>query len=57
MGGQSYRCPLCELGHWFMTQRALRDHLRGKHGLTGVNIRGVGDNVRIIGANRREPKP
>jgi hypothetical protein len=44
MGGMSFQCPLCpsDAPYWTTNPRALRDHLRDKHGIKGAEITGTG---------------
>lgn len=46
MGGQSYKCPMCN--RWFLAKGALRDHLKGKHKcVPPFEIKGVGPLTEV----------
>jgi hypothetical protein len=38
MGGQSFKCPVCET--WKLTKGAIKDHCRDKHGLKHLVFEG-----------------
>lgn len=47
MGGQSFKCPLCDL--WKLDRSALRDHLKGQHCVQShFDVVGVGALTRIV---------
>lgn len=47
MGGMSFRCPECK-DFWSLDKRALKGHLRDKHGITGVRVEGVGPSITLV---------
>ncbi len=45
MGGQSFKCPLCD--KWFLVKGALKNHIKDKHDLK-VELEGTGQTTRIV---------
>jgi len=45
MGGQSFKCPLCN--KWFLVKGALKNHIKDKHGLK-VELEGTGPSTWIV---------
>lgn len=55
MGGQSFKCPLCDV--WKLDMGAMRDHWLGKHRIKDVKCTGVAGGLRIISSNSVDQEP
>jgi hypothetical protein len=49
MGGQSFKCPLCNTKPWWtLNLQSLRDHIRDKHGMPKASFTLAGPTVTAI---------